>query len=220
VKLPGINASLNAPDTPWILYGGSLAGAQTAFSVKEYPDILYGGIAASAPIHLVLGYWEWYAPIQKFAPQDCVASINAIIDKMDYLVSTNNTGAIQKLKDIFGLGVVSDIRDFAMTIAFPLGGPMNYPTNTWQELNWSPLYGSDDFWNFCNNVTNIDAPANITAVDNILAKYTNGEPWTNLGNYANYVKQVVLPYCSTGRLDSTDDYCFGTQNRNQSIAFL
>jgi hypothetical protein len=60
-----------------------------------------------------------YNPIQKYAPQDCVASINGIIDKMDHLVSTNNTHAIQQLKSIFGLGDLKDIRDFAMTIAFP-----------------------------------------------------------------------------------------------------
>jgi hypothetical protein len=60
-----------------------------------------------------------YDPIQKFGPSDCVASINSIIDKMDHLVSTNNTKAIQQLKAIFGLGALEDIRDFAMTIAFP-----------------------------------------------------------------------------------------------------
>ncbi|KAI9667512.1 MAG: hypothetical protein M1821_000328 [Bathelium mastoideum] len=212
VSLPGVNVSLNAPDTPWILYGGSLAGAQTAFSIKTYGDILWGGIAASAPIHVVLGYWQWYAPIQKYAPQDCVTSINNIIDKMDYLIGKNDTAAIQQLKNIFGLGALKDNRDFAMTIAFPLGGPMNYPTETWQELNWSPLYGANDFWNFCNNVSNIDSPANITAVDYELAKYTHGEPWTNLGNYANYVKEIVLPYCTTGDYDSTENGCFGTQN--------
>jgi hypothetical protein len=87
---------------------------------------------------------------------------------------------------------------------------MNYPTNTWQELNWDPNQGSEDFFNFCRNVTNIDAPANITAVDNILANYTNGEPWTNLGNYAAYVKRVLLPLCPSGDFDNTS--CFGTQN--------
>lgn len=66
---PGIKGDLTAPGTPWILYGGSLAGAQTAFSVKKYGDVLYGGIAASAPIHVVVGYPEWYNPIQKYAPQ-------------------------------------------------------------------------------------------------------------------------------------------------------
>ncbi|KAI9686127.1 MAG: hypothetical protein M1820_010679 [Bogoriella megaspora] len=212
VKLPGINETLNAPDRPWILYGGSLAGAQTAFSLKTYPQTLWAGIAASAPVEVIVGYWQWYSPIQKYAPQDCVASINNIIDKIDYLVSTNNSAAIQQLKDIFGLGALEDIRDFAMTIAFPLGGPMNYPTNTWQELNWSPS-GSRDFWDFCNNVTNLDAPANITAVDNQLAQYTNGSSWTNLGNYADYVKRVVVPLCETGDINSVLNGCFGTQNQ-------
>ena len=60
-----------------------------------------------------------YDPIQKFGPQDCVASINAIIEKMDFLVETKNQAAIQELKAIFGLEDLQDIRDFAMTIAFP-----------------------------------------------------------------------------------------------------
>lgn len=60
-----------------------------------------------------------YDPIQKFGPQDCVASINAIVEKMDLLVQTNNQAAIHELKAIFGLEALTDIRDFAMTIAFP-----------------------------------------------------------------------------------------------------
>lgn len=130
---------------------------------------------------------------------------------MDQLVAANNTEAIQQLKEIFGLGSLTDIRDFAMTIAFPLGGPLNYPTNTWQELNWDPAQGSDDFWYFCKNVTNLDAPTNITAVDYVLANYTDGQRWTNLGNYANYVKQVVVPLCPSPDLIDTTE-CFSTQN--------
>ncbi|KAI4120722.1 MAG: hypothetical protein LQ338_006812 [Usnochroma carphineum] len=208
---PGIPRNLSAPNTPWILYGGSLAGAQTAFSIKQYGDVLYGGIASSAVIEAVLAYPQWYAPIQKFAPQDCVTSINSIIDKFDALVATNNTKAIQEFKTIFGLGALTDNRDFAMTIAFPIGGPLNYPTNTWQELNWNSTYGSQDFFHFCSNVTNLDAPENITQVDTLLSKYSNGEPWTNLGNYAQYVKQTLLPICAGEPIDSTS--CFGTQNQ-------
>ena len=210
-SFPGVESNLSAPSTPWILYGGSLAGAQTAFSLKEYGDLLYGGIASSAVIKTFLAYPEWYAPIQKFAPQDCVASINGIVDKFDALVATNNTAAIRQFKAIFGLEDLADNRDFAMTIAFPIGGPMNYPTNTWQELNWNSTYGSQDFFDFCSNVTNIDAPSNITAVDSLLSRYSNGQPWTNLGNYAEYVKQTLLPLCDGAPIDSTS--CFGTQNQ-------
>ena len=116
-----------------------MAGAQTAFSVKTYGDILYGGIASSGTIHAQLEYPEWYVnseptlrswdlisyityrynPIQKYGPSDCIASINAIIDKLDYLVTTRNRTAIAELKAIFGLEALTDDRDFAMTIAFP-----------------------------------------------------------------------------------------------------
>jgi hypothetical protein len=91
-----------------------------------------------------------------------------------------------------------------------VGGPMNYPTNTWQELNWNPKSGSQDFFTFCSNVTNIDAPESIRSVDNALAKYTRGESWKDLGNYANYVKQTLLPLCPSG--DYNNVACFGTQN--------
>ena len=89
---------------------------------------------------------------------------------------------------------------------------MNYPTNTWQELNWYPAYDAQDFWNFCSNVSNIDAPASITDVDYILSNYTGGEPWTNLGNYANYFKLNFLPLCPDG-VSVDNSICFGTQNR-------
>ncbi|CZR69609.1 related to serine protease [Phialocephala subalpina] len=213
---PGVAGNLTAPGTPWILYGGSLAGGETAFSVIDYGDILFGGIASSAPVKTVLAYPQWYDPIQKFGPQDCIASVNGIIAKIDDLVDSKNEAAIQQLKSIFGLEVLTDIRDFAMSIAYPLGGPMNYPTNTWQELNWYPAYSGNDFLNFCSNVTNINAPANITAVDYALANYTNGEPWTGLGNYANYFKTQFLGLlddglCPMGSFDTILE-CYGTQN--------
>jgi len=60
-----------------------------------------------------------YEPIQKFGPQDCISSVNGIIAKIDQLVDSHNTEAIQELKTIFGLQDLKDIRDFAQTIAWP-----------------------------------------------------------------------------------------------------
>ena len=205
VSFPGVSANLSAPGTPWIMYGGSLAGAQTAFTVKTYPDIIYGGIASSGVIQVSVEYPEWYDPIQKFGPSDCVQSINDIVDKFDYLVAENNTEAIQELKAAFGLESLTDNRDFAKTVAYPVGGPYDYPTDTWQELSWQDP--NTQFWLFCSNVTDIDAPANVTAVDEYFAQYTNGEAWENLGNYANYIKEVILPTCPSGDYASGD--CFG-----------
>ena len=91
-----------------------------------------------------------------------------------------------------------------------VGGPFFYPTNTWQELNWDPNAGSYDFWYFCWNVTNADAPESIKKVDNELSSVTNGEPWYNLGNYANYIKKYIIPLCGGAPINSTE--CFSTQN--------
>lgn len=202
---PGVAANLTAPGTPWIMYGGSLAGAQTAFTVKTYPDIIYGGIASSGVIIAAVEYPQWYDPIQKFGPSDCVQSINDIVDKFDGLVSAGNTEAVEELKAIFGLEALTDNRDFAKTIAYPVGGPFDYPTSTWQELSWTDQ--DTQFWDFCSSVTDIDAPDNVTAVDAQMAKYTGGEAWENLGNYASYIKEVILPTCPSGDYASGD--CFG-----------
>lgn len=91
-----------------------------------------------------------------------------------------------------------------------VGGPFYYPTYTWQELNWDPNQGSWDFWYFCWNVTNADAPQKIRQVDYALSAATNGEPWINLGNYANYIKKFVIPLCNGAPINSSS--CFSTQN--------
>ena len=196
------------------MYGGSLAGAQTAFTMVTYNDLFAGGIGASATAQALLAYPQWYHPIIKYGPSDCISRIVDIVDAIDSIIDTGNEAAIQQVKDIFGLGSLSSLGDFAMTIAFPIGGPMFYPTNTWQELNWSPLYGAEDFYEFCHNVTNDDAPANITDVDYALANYTGGDALAGLGGYADYVKKVLLPLCTSGNIDSTDAGCYSTQNES------
>lgn len=114
---PGVECDLTAPGTPWILYGGSLAGAQTALSIKVHGDVLYGGIASSAPIKVDVGYPEWYNTIQKYAPQDCISRINKIVDNFDLLIANNLTAAVKEFKTLFGLEVLTDNRDFAAAIA-------------------------------------------------------------------------------------------------------
>jgi hypothetical protein len=80
-------------------------------------------------------------------------------------------------------------------------------------LNWNPAVDATDFFDFCNAVTDMNAPANITAVDFQLARYTNGSAWTGLGAYANYVKEVVVSACpSEDLIDTTTVGCFSTQN--------
>ncbi|KAI1179941.1 peptidase S28 [Nemania sp. FL0916] len=209
VQLPGVK-NINAPASPWVVYGGSYPGALSAFTIKTFPKTFYAAIASSGVIHGQVEYPQWYDPIQALAPQDCVTSVNDIVDKMDGLVAAGNTKALAELKAVFGLSALRDIRDFAQTIAYPIGGPFYYPYYTWQEINWNPAYDHQDFFDFCTNLTDYQAPAEVTAVDKSMAKYTHGEPWTNLGNYAAWMKRVILPLCPSGDYDSSE--CFGTQH--------
>ncbi|KAJ7215370.1 extracelular serine carboxypeptidase-like protein [Mycena pura] len=215
VSVPGHeDEDLTAPGRPWIIYGGSLAGAEAAFTMREYGDVIYGGISSSGTVQAFKGYPQWYYTIQENAPQDCVRSIEDIVDKIDFLINTKNTAALTELKAIFGLEALQDIRDVALTIArphaqFPIGNPFFYPTNSWQELNWDPNAGSNDFFVFCDAVTSTNST--FSAVDSQLSKYTDGVVWKNLGNYANYIKTSVVPLCPPG-VDLDSNECFGTHN--------
>ncbi|CEJ91941.1 hypothetical protein VHEMI07623 [[Torrubiella] hemipterigena] len=213
-QFPGVNStSINAPQTPWILYGGSLAGAQTAFSLKQYggdDGVLWGGIASSATTKASHTYAEWYDQYQRYGPQDCIGYLNGIVSTIDKVFDYGSAADIREMKSLFGLEALTDHRDFAMTIAFPLGGPDSYPTATWQELNWVPGHSSNQIFNFCSNITNDEAPESIRSVDLALSKYTNGEPLPGLGNYADYIRKHIVPLCKSGEIGSSA--CFGTQN--------
>ena len=60
-------------------------------------------------------------------------------------------------------------------------------------------------------MTNLNAPAKITEVDYSLPE-PNGEPWVNLGNYANYIEKQIIPICNGAPIDSSD--CFNTRNQS------
>jgi hypothetical protein len=210
VVVPGHeDEDLTAPGRPWIVYGGSLAGAEAAFTLKTYGDIIYGGISSSGTVQAFVGYPQWYYNIQKYAPKECVRTVEDIVDKVDHVLASKDTQAIHALKSVFGLEALQDVRDFALTIAFPIGNPFFYPNPTWQELNWDPAVGSNEFFDFCTNLT---AVASNNKTDYALSQYTNGEKWTGLANYASWIKNKIVPLCPEGEsLDS--NACFGTHNR-------
>ncbi|KAH8829049.1 extracelular serine carboxypeptidase-like protein [Flagelloscypha sp. PMI_526] len=212
VQIPGIDEDLTAPGRPWILFGGSLAGGEVAFTLKTYPDIIYGAISSSGTIQSYAGYPQWFYRIQQHGPQDCIKSVENIVAKIDHVIALNDSKAIAELKAIFGLEELEDLGDFAVTIAVRLiKNPLFYPNSGWQELHWDPNVGSNDFYYFCGNLTNPDSPSNITRIDKQLAKYTNGKEWKNLGNYAEYIKRVIIPLCPEGTSINSND-CFGTLN--------
>jgi hypothetical protein len=143
VKFDGIDEDLTAPNAPWIAYGGSYAGAQAAFLRVEYPDTFWGTISSSGVTVAIYDYWEYFEPIRLFAPPDCIHNTQTLIDVIDQIL-LNNTDAVQPLKEAFGLGQVTDNRDFANVFTNIYG---------WQSTNWDPEENSPSFHNYCSNLT-------------------------------------------------------------------
>lgn len=114
VKFAGIDEDLTAPNTPWIVYGGSYAGAQAAFLRVVYPETFWGTISSSGVTKAIYDYWEYFEPARLFGPPDCISATQLMVDVVDnILLKKNNTATISTLKKAFGLGGITDNRDFA-----------------------------------------------------------------------------------------------------------
>ncbi|KAH7066081.1 serine peptidase-like protein [Paraphoma chrysanthemicola] len=145
VKFEGIDADLTAPKTPWVVYGGSYAGAQAAFLRVQYPDTFWGAISSSGVTVAIYDYWQYFEPARLFGPPDCIKNTQILIDVVDkILLNKNNTASVQSLKDVFGLGQITDNRDFANQLTGVYG---------LQSTNWDPEENSASFFNYCNNIT-------------------------------------------------------------------
>jgi hypothetical protein len=147
VKFEGVDADLCAPNTPWVVYGGSYAGAQAAFTRVTYPETFWGGIASSGVTVAIYDYWQYFEPIRQYGPPDCIKNTQLLIDMVDkILLGKNNTANVQQLKSAFGLGNITDNRDFANQLTDVYG---------WQSTNWDPEQNSPSFFNYCQNITAI-----------------------------------------------------------------
>lgn len=145
VKFEGIDADLTAPKTPWIVYGGSYAGAQAAFLRVQYPETFWGAISSSGVTVAIYDYWQYFEPARLFGPPDCIKNTQILIDVVDnILLNKNNTASVQSLKEVFGLGNITDNRDFANQLTGVYG---------LQSTNWDPEENSASFFNYCTNIT-------------------------------------------------------------------
>ncbi|KAG6330296.1 hypothetical protein ID866_8793 [Astraeus odoratus] len=130
------------PDTtPWILIGGSYAGALTAWTMTNQPNIFYAGYSSSGVVEAITDYWAYFKPIQEYMPQNCSADVQSVIAYLDGLYAVNDTEKLQELKTAFGLGSLSHVDDFAAVLEINLFD--------WQNL--APYTGPGAmFFQFCD----------------------------------------------------------------------
>lgn len=168
VKFEGVDADLTAPNTPWVVYGGSYAGAQAAFLRVVYPETFWGAISSSGVTVAIYDYWQYFEPARLFGPPDCIKNTQVLIDVIDnILLNSNNTSKVQSLKNVFGLGNVTDNRDFANQLTGVYG---------LQSTNWDPEENSASLFNYCNNMTALPQSENLrTAVADIVSAAGYGD---------------------------------------------
>lgn len=213
VEFEGLeDIDLTAPNTPYILYGGSYAGGQVAFLRVEYPDIFWGAIASSGVTKAIYDFWEYFEPVRKGAPKHCVTNTQTFVDIVDQIsLVQKDEKLMAELKDLFGLGGISDMADFANVLASGIYG--------WQSTNWDPAISGTGFAEYCGNVTArellypVEEGQKESAMTILRATGYGHEKktLTRLLNFVGYVKTTNSQSCSTVQGETLDE-CYGTSD--------
>ncbi|ETN42605.1 uncharacterized protein HMPREF1541_01762 [Cyphellophora europaea CBS 101466] len=200
--------NLTAPHTPYIVYGGSYAGAFVAFMRVVYPDITWGAISSSGVTEAIYDYWQYYEPIRIYGPQDCISTQQKLMNVLDNILVANDTQTIQDLKSAFGLQNLTDNQDFANQISFGIQG--------WQSRNWDPEVNSPSFDEYCRNITSSELqwPATGELASNASALVEAGG-WGNesdtlqnpMLNLIGWINDTYVSSC-----ESTQNECFSMTN--------
>ncbi|KAJ9091424.1 hypothetical protein QFC21_007214 [Naganishia friedmannii] len=221
-----LNGTTGSTDRPWIAYGGSYAGAMTAFLVTSFPHqsthetqpgltlpptnpaityadpsaprpMLWGGIASSAVTHAQVSYPEYFTAIQQFAPDKCMRTLEAVVEAVDSALEVGRGRWKGRVKGLFGLEGLQSDADFADVIASPLG--------SWQARNWDPA-------GFCDILTAGLASSDSTDTLTTLPGSPIKVP-AALINYAEYVKDNIVVDCPVGKNGKRDvEACFGSND--------
>lgn len=119
IKFPGLEhcGDLTSRTTAWISYGGSYAGAFSAFLRVQYPDVFWGSISSSGVTKAIYDYWAYFRTITEKGPQECIKTQQALIHSMDNIwLKKNDTALPQQLKTTFGFGNLTRDQDFAFLL--------------------------------------------------------------------------------------------------------
>ncbi|KAI0039729.1 hypothetical protein FA95DRAFT_1612336 [Auriscalpium vulgare] len=191
VKLSGIDEDLTAPNTPWIYYGGSYAGARSAHMKVLYPDIVFGAIASS----------EYFDVIRTYADPTCSANLDWVTEVRRPESIVNNLDRAHKA--LFNLSGLASDQDFVSVLQIPLGA--------WQDKNWDPAVGDTAFDDFCaalnGNMTDLaDVEQDVRLPDGLTVNAA-------LPNYAQYIIDVTSnAWNYVASCTATLEECFGTSD--------
>ena len=143
VQLPfDSSSSSNAPQAPWVLSGGSYAGALSAWTASTSPGTFWAYHASSAPVEAIKNFWSYNLPIQNGMPQNCSKDITRVVNYVDAVLDYGSDANKTELKTMFGLQKLEHDDDFAAALWSTLG--------SWQDLQ--PYSGYTEFFMFCDSI--------------------------------------------------------------------
>ena len=211
IVFPGLeDYNLTSGNAPYIVYGGSYAGAFVAFLRTLYPGVFWGAISSSGVTEAIWDYWQYFEPIRQFGPPDCIRITQVVTDVVDNVL-IKKVGSVENVKALFGMSNITYNDDFASVL--------NYPYDYWQDRNWDPAIGSTEFQDFCNKITNASvtypSTLNLTSsVQSLLASagYQNSSFTTGMLNYIGYITTKFVTPCT--RSGGSLDGCFGTHDES------
>ncbi|EFX03631.1 extracelular serine peptidase [Grosmannia clavigera kw1407] len=231
VRFPGLAHTTPGSDAPWIIYGGSYAGAFAAFARILYPDVFWGAISSSGVTVAIYDYWQYFEAQRLFSPPACVNTTQTLIHAVDQILRPAGkqqrrhanqqplralqdelgeltSDHVTTLKTLFNLANVTHDDDFAALLSEGLAG--------WQDTNWDPAVSSPSFGWYCGNVTADtllfpELEASRSVATTLLAATTYSHEAATLAdallNFAGWVRATFQ--CADGR---TQDQCFSNRN--------
>ncbi|PGG99535.1 phosphate transporter [Blastomyces parvus] len=141
-----VDLTAKGDNAPWIIYGGSYAGAQVAFLRVEYPDIFWGAISSSGVPKAIYDFWEYFEPVRKYGPPECISTTQKFVDMVDkIIIGLDDPEKTKRVKSLFGMGELTHNDDFAYTLAWGV--------SYWQSVNWDPAISTRKFDYYCGNLT-------------------------------------------------------------------
>ncbi|THH05021.1 hypothetical protein EW146_g10013 [Bondarzewia mesenterica] len=196
VELPMPGGDAVGPDqAPWIMVGGSYAGALTSWTMVDKPGLFWAGYSSSAVAESIVDFWAYFEPIRQFMPQNCSVDVQAVIAHVDLVFTTGTPSEINALKAQFGMSNVPHLEDVA--------GALRNNLWDWQKLQ--PYTGPGAaFFRFCDALevkNGVNAPATGWGLDHALSAW---------GSYFRNTYYSLV--CG----DSDPAACFGTHDTSQS----
>ncbi|KIH92084.1 serine-type peptidase [Sporothrix brasiliensis 5110] len=142
---------------PWVLAGGSYAGALAGWEAnlaagqpeaKDHTSPFWAYYATSGVVEAIGDFWQYFEVVRQATPQNCSIDLTNVASYIDNVLQHGTNAQKLALKTSFKLQDLTD-GDFARTISI---GPLLLQST---QFFSTPLYGSSPYYQFCDYIENV-----------------------------------------------------------------